>query len=74
MLDLAETLSKVLGRRLDVQLVEYPDSYPTDEPQRRCPDISKAALQLSYKPAVSLPDGLKRFMDWAAQSYTGSRF
>ncbi len=74
MLQLAHTFERVLKRKLDVQLVEYPDSYPPDEPQRRCPDISKAALQLAYKPQVSLEDGLERFMDWAHHHYTGTQF
>lgn len=70
--ELAKTLERVLGRRLPVQLMEYPDSYPSDEPQRRCPDISKAALQLNYIPVVTLEEGLRRFMDWALATYTGS--
>ncbi|MBI3088504.1 MAG: NAD-dependent epimerase/dehydratase family protein [Candidatus Omnitrophica bacterium] len=74
MLQLATILQDVLGRKLELELVEYPDSYPSDEPQRRCPDISKAALQLRYKPMVALPDGLKRFLDWAMAQYTGSQF
>lgn len=72
MLELAETFQRVMGRRLQVQRVEYPDSYPPDEPQRRCPDISKARVQLQYEPAVSLEDGLGRFMGWAAKHYVGS--
>jgi len=72
MLELAKTLERVLGRPLDVQVVEYPDTYPADEPQRRCPDISKAALQLNYQPAVMLEEGLKRFMQWASTTYSRS--
>ena len=52
--------------------MEYPDSYPADEPQRRCPDISKAARQLRFTPAVSLEDGLRRFMDWTSAHYKGA--
>ena len=74
MLALVKTLERVVGRPLDVQVVEYPDSYPGDEPQRRCPDISKAALQVGYKPSVTLEAGLKRFMQWASATYTGSQF
>jgi len=74
MLELARMLGRVVGRTLDVQFVEYPDTYPADEPQRRCPDISKAALQLAYKPAVPLEEGLKRFMQWASATYTGGQF
>ena len=71
MLELAKMLERVVGRPLSVQRIEYPDSYPADEPQRRCPDISKAAFQLGYKPAVALEDGLGRFMRWAETCYTG---
>jgi len=74
MLELARALEKAMGRPLDVKLVEYPDTYPADEPQRRCPDISKAALQLGFKPVVPLQEGLRRFMAWAATTYTGSQF
>ncbi|MBI4341318.1 MAG: NAD-dependent epimerase/dehydratase family protein [Candidatus Omnitrophica bacterium] len=73
MLDLARILEQVIGRPLPLELIEYPDSYPADEPQRRCPDISKAVLQLGYKPQVSLQEGLSRFMGWAQQAYTGSQ-
>jgi len=70
MLQLANVMSRVLDRELEVNVVEYPDSYPSDEPQRRCPDITKASLQLNYQPAVDLQEGLKRFMAWAAQTYS----
>ena len=73
MLELARILERVVGRPLEVQVVEYPDTYPADEPQRRCPDISKAARQLHYTPAVSLEEGLRRFMGWTAKHYTGSQ-
>ena len=70
MLELARILERVVGRSLDVQIVEYPDTYPADEPQRRCPDINKATLQLNYQPAVSLEEGLRRFMQWASTTYS----
>ena len=74
MRQLAGILEEVVGRTLDVILVEYPDSYPADEPQRRCPDVTKAALQLNYQPRVSLPEGLKWFMGWASKEYSGAHF
>ena len=73
MLDLASVLEQVIGRGIEVELLDYPDSYPADEPRRRCPDITKATLQLNYKPSVDLREGLSRFMDWAAKHYTGSK-
>jgi UDP-glucuronate decarboxylase len=50
-------------------VIEHPDSYPADEPNRRCPDISKAELQLGFTPQVELDDGLVRFFTWAATAY-----
>ncbi len=33
---------------------------PTDDPARRCPDITRARAQLGWNPQVSLKDGLER--------------
>ncbi len=74
MLHLVKVLEKVIAKSLVCDIVEYPDSYPADEPQRRCPDISKAAIQLKYKPQVSLEDGLQRFISWTKGCYTGAEF
>ena len=69
MLQLVQELERVVGRPVAYRLIEYPDSYPADEPQRRCPDISKAKFQVGYQPRISLNDGLRRFMDWAAAEF-----
>jgi UDP-glucuronate decarboxylase len=71
MQDLVKTIEQVLGRPVPYTVIEYPDSYPADEPMRRCPDIRKARLQLKYEPRVTLPDGLKRFLTWTDRVYTG---
>ncbi|MEQ8711259.1 MAG: NAD-dependent epimerase/dehydratase family protein [Rhodospirillales bacterium] len=70
-LELAQNLEKVLGRDLKCDVIDYPDSYPADEPNRRCPDIRKARLQLDYAPSVTLEDGLGRFLGWTDGVYTG---
>src|SRR5579859_4615775 len=49
---------------------DYPESYPGDEPQRRCPDIRKAQRDFNYQPEVSLEEGLRRFLEWAAENYS----
>ena len=67
---LAVEVARALGRdKVDFDVVDYPDTYPADEPNRRCPDISKAAQQLGYAPRVGLEDGLKRFFDWAQVAF-----
>lgn len=72
MVQLVEALSKATGKDVPYNLIEYPDSYPADEPMRRSPDIRKARLQLEFEPQVDLVDGLKRFMDWALATYKGT--
>ncbi|MFH0907583.1 MAG: NAD-dependent epimerase/dehydratase family protein [bacterium] len=73
MLDLAKRIEKVLGRKINYVTAQYPDSYPADEPQRRCPDIRKAKLQLKYEPQVDLDEGLRRFFAWTDTVYTGKQ-
>jgi UDP-glucuronate decarboxylase len=45
--------------------VSYPDVYPAGEPQRRCPDLTKAAQDLGYASKIDVKTGLTRFVDWA---------
>jgi UDP-glucuronate decarboxylase len=71
MMDLIQIIGRVRGAPLEYNVIEYPDSYPADEPMRRCPDIRKARLQLKYDPQVSLEEGLRRFLSWTDQTYTG---
>ena len=73
MLHLAREIEKVLGRSLEITTITYPDSYPADEPNRRCPDIRKASLQLDFHPRVALKEGLKRFLAWSNSVYTGEQ-
>lgn len=41
-------------------------NYLTDNPNRRCPDITKARTDLEYDPQISLDDGLRRSLRWYA--------
>jgi UDP-glucuronate decarboxylase len=43
--------------------------YLTDNPNRRCPIITKARTELAYEPGISLDDGLRRSLIW----YAGNR-
>jgi UDP-glucuronate decarboxylase len=71
--DLVLRLQHAVGRPLDHNVIEYPDSYPADEPNRRCPDIRKAQIQLGFHPAVDLDVGLARFLGWTQRVYTGEQ-
>lgn len=70
MRDLVEKVRVASGSAdLKYDIVDYPDTYPADEPNRRCPDISKAIHQLGYSPTVTLDEGLSRFFQWTSQTY-----
>lgn len=43
--------------------------YLLDNPNRRCPDITKARTELGYEPRVALDEGLRRLLTW----YAGNR-
>lgn len=73
MRDLATLFTKVIpGSRHS--LIDYPDTYPAGEPQRRCPDLSKAQVHLGFTSSVDLEEGLLRFVSWARtqESYRDS--
>lgn len=72
-LDMVNRIDALSSHRIAYNIIEYPDSYPADEPNRRAPDIRKARLQLGFEPSVRLDEGLKRFFDWTDTVYTGEQ-
>jgi UDP-glucuronate decarboxylase len=73
MAGLARLVGEVTGAEITFDTVDHPDTYPADEPQRRCPDISKAREHLGYEPQVALTDGLRRFFGWADVAFRETR-
>jgi len=69
MIQLADKLYKACEKENMSTLIPYPDTYPDDEPRRRCPDISKATRELDYNPAVEIQEGLRRMYKWAELNY-----
>lgn len=57
-LDLIKIFGSVLGEKIDYKLVDYPKTYPQDEPNRRLPSIQKIKSELSYYPNISIEEGL----------------
>lgn len=43
--------------------VNYVDATP-DDPRRRCPDITRARVELGWQPVVEVDTGLKRTVEW----------
>lgn len=51
--------------------IRYIDT-PIDDPRRRCPDVSRAAEKLEWRPEVDLDTGLRRTIDWFASTRVAS--
>jgi len=47
-------------------------AYLVDNPNRRCPDLTKARTELGYLPEVGLEEGLRRTLLWYAGNPGGS--
>ncbi len=67
--ELAETViqvsAEVLGIRVELRFQKSADSaYLSDNPLRRCPDISKARRLLNFNPRTTLAEGLRRTALW----------
>jgi UDP-glucuronate decarboxylase len=63
-LELANRVVRMTGSRSNI--VHRP--MPQDDPQRRCPDITRAMQLLGWSPQVSLEDGLKLTVNWFRKS------
>jgi dTDP-glucose 4,6-dehydratase len=61
LLELAEAVIDVTGSRSEIVY----EALPTDDPQQRRPDISRAKDLLKWEPTVSLREGLQRTIDQA---------
>jgi nucleoside-diphosphate-sugar epimerase len=77
MKDLADRLAReareLLGYRGRVLTQASTEAdYLVDNPQRRCPIITKARTELGYAPRVGLDDGLRRSLRWYLEQRNGA--
>jgi dTDP-glucose 4,6-dehydratase len=59
-LEFAHTVLEVTGSGSGITFVQPTDARTADDPQVRCPDISKARRVLGWEPQVPLEEGLRR--------------
>jgi dTDP-glucose 4,6-dehydratase len=64
-LDLARTIVLLAGSASEVIFTER----PIDDPEVRCPDISRATSLLGWVPRIPLTDGLERTISWARETW-----
>jgi dTDP-glucose 4,6-dehydratase len=63
MLDLAEFVLDITGSS---SAISY-EPLPTDDPTRRCPDITLARTALGWEPTTGLRDGIERTVEYFVQ-------
>jgi UDP-glucuronate decarboxylase len=49
------------------EVQEYPNSYPSDEPTRRCPDIQKVIETTQIQPSIPLHIGIRKMYEYYKQ-------
>jgi dTDP-glucose 4,6-dehydratase/UDP-glucuronate decarboxylase len=63
--DVARVYDEVSGNNLGVKLEQSEDpEYLTDNPQRRCPDLSRIKKAIDWEPLVSLRHGVERTLEF----------
>jgi dTDP-glucose 4,6-dehydratase len=68
LLELAETVRRIAGSASEIVF----EALPTDDPQVRQPDITRAKQLLRWEPVVELEEGLDRILALAASTRRGS--
>lgn len=60
-LEFAEVIRKVAGSSSPI---EFRDFISSDDPQRRCPDITRVRAHVGWEPRVSLEQGMEQTVAW----------
>jgi dTDP-glucose 4,6-dehydratase len=63
-LDFAKRVLAVTGSASEITFVQPTDARTRDDPQRRCPDITRAREVLGWEPRVPLDEGVRRTADY----------
>jgi nucleoside-diphosphate-sugar epimerase len=42
---------------------------PVDDPQNRCPDLTRARELLGWEPQIPLEEGLRRTVEWCRENW-----
>lgn len=63
-LDFAKLIIRLSGSRSEIEFVKPKDMRTTDDPNKRCPDISRARQALGWEPVVPVEEGLRQTIAW----------
>lgn len=67
-LELAKMITELTGSSSELVMRER----PVDDPEVRCPDISRAHKEIGWEPRVNLRQGLSATIDWARLAWVNS--
>lgn len=73
MLRLAQIIKELLGPKVKIKKIIKPSIYPSHDPQRRKPDLTKIKKKLGFNPDVNLHSGLQRTIDWSKRKLLSSQ-
>lgn len=65
-LEIAQAIVDMTGASSEIVFTER----PVDDPQQRCPDITKAKEVLGWEPLVPMEEGLRRTIAWCRENWT----
>jgi dTDP-glucose 4,6-dehydratase len=64
-LELAQLIARLAGTDAEIAF----EPRPVDDPELRCPDITRAREELGWEPKVSLEEGLLETIEWARKEW-----
>ncbi len=64
-MEVAEIIKKTIDKPIKIKLEKSSDpNYIVDNPQRRCPDLSKISELVNFKPKIRFENGIERLYRW----------
>jgi dTDP-glucose 4,6-dehydratase len=67
-LEIARLVAEIIGSQAGIRHLPAVE----DDPQRRCPDITRAVRRLDWRPFVQLEEGLKQTISWFTSELSAS--
>jgi nucleoside-diphosphate-sugar epimerase len=67
-LEVANLVAEIIGSQAGIRHLPAVE----DDPQRRCPDITRAVQRLDWRPFVQFEEGLKQTISWFTSELSAS--